>query len=62
MPIHKAHYRPPVATGIRMAEETKEIILLAGGLLGYPFTKQEQVDVARAFLEWKDAVAELGSS
>ena len=57
--LREAHYRPPVATGIRMAEETKERILLAGGLLGYPSIKQEQVDVARAFLEGTDVFAVL---
>ena len=39
--LREAHYHPPVATGVRMAEETKERILLAGGLLEYPSIKQE---------------------
>ena len=38
---------------------TRERISLAGGLLGYPSTKQEQLDVARAFLEGKDVFAVL---
>ena len=62
-----AHYCPPVATSTaqpkyawqRIAGETKASILEAGRELGYPFMKQEQVDVARAFLERKDVFAVL---
>ena len=32
-PIREAYYRPPVASGIRLAKETMERILLAGELL-----------------------------
>ena len=42
-----------------MAKGTKERIVLAGGLLGYPSMKQEQVDMARVFLEGKDVFAVL---
>ena len=47
--VLEAHYRQPVAIGtaqICMAEEIEESILVAGRELGYPFMKQEQVDVA----------------
>ena len=42
-----------------MAEAIQDSILVAGRELGYPHMKQEQMDVATAFLEGKDVFAIL---